>query len=196
MIAPRRGFTMIEVLVALTLLSVMMLAVATWTGIAATTGVELTRDLQWRTAANNLLQLIADDCVIGDFDTRGAGPGSAAGTVELDDSTLRIVTRSAADGPSERVYVYDPFTKRLTLRSQPLDARRSATTRPLLDHVLTWRCEIEEPTTPTQAEDTNSDNEQTSTTPQERVLVVTIVMASGLAADTPDTTVSRRYRLS
>ncbi len=194
MIAPRRGFTMIEVLVALTLLSVMMLAVATWTGIAATTGVELTRDLQWRTAANNLLQLIADDCAIGDFDTRGAGPRPAASTVELDDSTLRIVTRSAADGPTERVYVYDPFTKRLTLRSQSLDARRNAMTRPLLDHVLTWRCEIEEPTT--QAEDAASDNAQTSTTPQERVLVITIVMTSQQAADTPDTTVRRRYRLS
>ena len=146
----RRGLTMVELLVALSLLSAVMLAVASWTQVTARASADAAEPVRWRAAAENVLRLIHDDLVTGDF----AGDSSAEGRgrtpsprVEVFVGELRLRTRAAgagagAIGPVTRRYAFDALSDELRLHQAT--AQGISTTRLLLDRVEEWQCSIDE----------------------------------------------------
>ena len=61
----RRGLTMIELMLAVSLLAVLMLAVTSWIQVTARAGATTIEPARWRGAAEAVLQLIHDDLVTG-----------------------------------------------------------------------------------------------------------------------------------
>ena len=135
----RRGLTMIELLLSLSLLSLIALAVASWTHVAADAAAGVSQPRRWLTAAEAVLQLIHDD-VAG-----SAGGQSREPPVRAADGALEIQTRSTA--PGELVgavtsrYSHEPASGRLVLRQRTPDGRES--TRLLLDRVEQWQVGID-----------------------------------------------------
>ena len=147
----KRGLTMVELLLALSLLSVIMLAVASWTQVTANAAASMAGPVRWRAASEAVFQLIHDDLVSGDF-------GGGAPRVDVVDGVFRVTTR--ATGFSDLVgavthrYRHRADSRELLLEERVSDGRRR--TRVLLDDVSEWRCEID---------------------PEERLL--TVMLASG-----------------
>lgn len=141
----RRGLTMIEVLVALGLLSALMLTVTSWiqTTVRATT---LAEPMRWRVAAQAVLQLIHDDLMTGDILTEQQRRGSQQPRVSVQNDSLRIHTRAVQDddatGPTIHRYELDTFTDELGRTNEPKRGRHA--TRLLLDDVAQFNCYIDE----------------------------------------------------
>ncbi len=133
----RRGLTMVEVLLALSLLGMITLAVASWTHLAAGAAVGVSQPRRWLAAAEAVLQLIHDD-VAGSAGSSGGQ--SREPPVRVADGALEIVTRSTASGglvgPVTSRYGHEPATGRLILQQRTPDGRQS--TRLLLDRVEFW----------------------------------------------------------
>ncbi len=141
----RRGLTMIEVLVALGLLSALMLTVTSWiqTTVRAST---LAEPMRWRVAAEAVLRLIHDDLMTGDFEAEQQRRRNRQPRVMVENGSLRIVTRasSSGGGGGETVHHYalDAFTGELTRTHGPKLGRK--TTRLLLGKVDAWLCAQDE----------------------------------------------------
>ena len=131
----RRGLTMVELLLAVSLLTPITLAIAAWTQVAARASASAAEPMRWRAAAEAALQLIHDDLVTGDFAEGPTDPSSHESHVEVDDGSLRIRTRAVGSeviiGPSLHRYILDALSGELRLRQRTLDGKLS--TRPLLD---------------------------------------------------------------
>ncbi len=138
----RRGLTMIELLLALSLLGVIALAVASWTHVAAGAAAGVSQPRRWLAAAEAVLQLIHDDVA-------GSAGGSAGQLreppVRAADGALEIRTRSTAPGglagPMTSRYSHEPASGRLVLQQRTPDGRQS--TRLLLDRVEQWEVGID-----------------------------------------------------
>jgi prepilin-type N-terminal cleavage/methylation domain-containing protein len=142
----RRGLTMIELLVALSLLSIVMVAVATWTQVTARAAQSAAGPMRWRAAAETLLTLIHDDLVSGDLgDARRPG-GRGQARVEAIDGTLRIETRAVGPdrlcGPVAHRYVLDAISGELRLERRIPQGTR--TSHLLLDSVREWQGAIDQ----------------------------------------------------
>lgn len=147
-----RGLTMVELLVALALLSAITLGVGSWVGATARASTSVVEPVRWASAAEAALQRIHDDVMVGDFDERDESPENRR--VHVDGDILRIRTRSSSiidlegSGSSGGVvtheYVLDRFSNELHLRQ-----RNDAGTEHrylLVDQVGAWSAQLDEET--------------------------------------------------
>ena len=141
----RHGLTMIEVLVALGLLSALVLTLTSWIQTTARAGA-LAEPMRWRVAAEAVLQLIHDDLMTGDFQSEQPRRRSRQPRVMVENGSLRIDTRASVSGggggPTVHHYALNAFTGELT-RTHGAKLGRKAT-RLLLDKVDTWLCAQDE----------------------------------------------------
>ena len=141
----RRGLTMIEVLVALGLLSALVLTLTSWIQTTARAAA-LAEPVRWHVAAEAVLQLIHDDLMTGDFLTEQQKRRRRQPRVMVENGSLRIDTRASSSGggggPTFHHYALDAFTGELTRTHGPKLGRK--TTRLLLDKVTTWLCAQDE----------------------------------------------------
>jgi len=137
----RRGLTMLELLVAVSLLAMLMLGVASWIQVTARAGARGADPGRWRGAAQAVLQLIHDDLVTGDL-----GAAEREKPVEIVDRVLVVRTRVRVSddtvGPIAHRYKFDTSSNTLKLEQRLANGRR--TTRPLLDDVGEWKCSIDD----------------------------------------------------
>ncbi|MCH8166198.1 MAG: prepilin-type N-terminal cleavage/methylation domain-containing protein [Planctomycetes bacterium] len=143
----RRGLTMVELLLALSLLSAILLATASWTQVAARTTADSIYPVRWRAAAQAVLQLIHDDLVTGDFTDTQRGRRNQNARVAVVNGALRIRTRAIGHtgdvtGLAIHRYAFDAYSGQLRLDQQTVTGTRY--TRPLLDQVQEWQCVIDE----------------------------------------------------
>ena len=146
----KRGLTMIELLMALSLLAVLMVAVASWTQIAARASARAAQPTRWQTVAEATLELIGTDLLVGDFEPNPRRP-----RVVVYDQRLEIRTRQGSSGDNHgsvtHRYIFNPPDHELRLEER-------AVHRILLDRVDDWRCTVDE---------------------EEQVLTVTIIARHG-----------------
>ena len=141
----RRGLTMIEVLVALGLLSALMLTVTSWIQTTARAST-LAEPMRWRVAAEAVLQLIHDELMTGDFLTEQQRHRNRHPRVMVENGSLRIHTREVQGGdetgPTIHRYELDARTHELGTSNEPKRGRHK--TRLLLDDVGRFDCRIDE----------------------------------------------------
>ena len=141
----RRGLTMIEVLVALGLLSALVLTLTSWIQTTARAAA-LAEPVRWSVAAEAVLQLIHDDLMTGDILTEQQRRRSRHPRVTIENGSLRIRTRAVQGGDeigaTVHRYELDARTRELGRSNEPKRGRH--TTRLLLDHVRNWNCQIDE----------------------------------------------------
>ncbi len=130
--------TMLELLVALALLSALVLTLAAWTRVAGGMSAASVENVRWRHAADSVLLLVHDDLTTGDLKEQER--------VEVKDTVLELSTRPTSEGdlrgPVRHRYVLDAFSGRLALET--VTDRGERRTRPLIDGVGAWLCEIDE----------------------------------------------------
>jgi len=107
-----RALTIVELLLALALLSVLTVAGVSWARLALRAGFDTADTLAWESAAHATLDLISDDLTTGDIALQGAAGGPR---VEVTPTELRIRARLAASGsePLVRIYRLDPESQTL-----------------------------------------------------------------------------------
>ncbi len=141
----RRGLTMIEVLVALGLLSTVIFTLTSWIHSTARAST-LAEPVRWHVAAEAALQLIHDDLMTGDFLTEQQRRKRRQPRVMVENGSLRIRTRADQGGdetgPTIHRYELDTVTDELGRSNEPKRMRH--TTRLLLDQVDTWLCAQDE----------------------------------------------------
>lgn len=134
----RRALTMIEMLLALSLLTGVMLAVAGWTRVSASLAVDATGPAQRDASVEAVFRLIQDDLLVGDMASNGA--------VDIDGQALKIVTRRRGAhslmGPVTHRYRVDPGRKQLTQQMSGLGSR--VTRRVLLHDIRRCRWELDD----------------------------------------------------
>lgn len=140
----KRGLTMIELLVSLSIFSGVMLGVVSWIETSTRTS-SLVEPLRWQVAAEAVLQLIHDDLIIGDFPTdRERRRRNTPPQVTVSNNVLEIQTRSQAPGQSASSathrYSIDRLAGTLMRSAQYPRGRRDK--RLLLDNVSQWSCTI------------------------------------------------------
>ena len=134
----RNGLTMIELLLALSLLSALVLVIASWTQVAAQASARGAAPMRWRPAAEAVLNLIHDDIACGDFTSQPRRRGAAEPHVEAVDGVLLIRTR--AGGAVTNRYVFDSIAQELRLEQS---RQGRPTVRPLIRRVAEWDCRID-----------------------------------------------------
>ena len=141
----RRGLTMIEVLVALGLLSALVLTLTSWIQTTARAAA-LAEPVRWRVAAEAVLQLIHDDLMTGDFLSEQQRRRRRHPRVMVENGSLRIDTRGVQGGDeigaTVHRYKLDALRSELGRTNEPKRGRH--TTRLLLDDVRNWNCRIDE----------------------------------------------------
>lgn len=135
----RRGVTLVELLVSLSLLSMLMLAVIVLLQMAGVTTGRTTEVTSWRIGAESTLRLVRDDLLVGDF---LADPDEVP-RVETDEGVLEIRTRETGVGPVIVQYRYDTINHRLQRQTE---GDRYDAPRVLLDGLGGFRCAIDEET--------------------------------------------------
>ncbi len=142
----QQGMTLVEVLVSLGLLSVLMLAVVSWTQVSGRELASAVEPARWERAAAAVLQSIQDDLLIGDFQ----GKDDETPRVRIDAGQLVIPTRrgSYPGGPLLREYAMDRAAGTLIVTERTSVNRRPDQTyaRLLLGDVADWRCRLEDET--------------------------------------------------
>jgi type II secretory pathway component PulJ len=129
---------MIELLLAVSLLSMLTLGVASWVQTTARSSAQCAAPLRWHAGAQAVLQLIHDDLASGDFaaDDRSLRPSPR---VRVVDGALHLETR--AGRAVQHIYRLDVPGHELAL-TRVAGGRRSA--RTLLQHVQDWQCTLDE----------------------------------------------------
>jgi hypothetical protein len=137
---------MIELLLSLSLLSAVMLAVASWTQVSVRAGQRAAGPSRWRAVAESVLGLIHDDLASGDWPDDWRARRGEQARVEVIDGTLRIETRAVeSEGlTGQAVHRYALEAPSGELRLVQRTARGTQTSRLLLDHVAQWRCAVDE----------------------------------------------------
>ena len=130
-----RGMTLVELLLALSLLSALFLASAWWLREGADIRAAAEPALRWETSAHALLQRIHDDVVTGDFARTQRKPH-----VEVTaPNVLRVRARKTTRSEREDVHEY-AFSR---ARSAVLRRRRLAPDVALLQDVREFGCGID-----------------------------------------------------
>ncbi|MEW6741427.1 MAG: prepilin-type N-terminal cleavage/methylation domain-containing protein [Planctomycetota bacterium] len=132
-----RGLTLIELLLALSLLSAILLATFSWTEITGRALADGGRKARWERAAIALLQVIHDDLACGDFleEEREASPTKER--ISVGEGTLRVVTRTGGL-PIERQYSFVKRDAAVTVEEPGSRARA------LLGEVASFEVTIDE----------------------------------------------------
>lgn len=131
-----RGTTLIEMLAALVLLAVIAVSTAEWLSAAAATTHSAQARISWVAAANSVLDAIACDLAVGDFDPAGETPGVACHAAVLVVQTRVVTDASVAD---ERRW----FRRGAQLHAEwaPLGSGHRAHAL-VLEDVTDWHCEL------------------------------------------------------
>ena len=140
---------MLEMLLAIALLSAIVAATAAWTQVAASlvspTGP--TADARWSLAASAVLDLIQQDLQSGDFQPlRDAGTSKPKLRAIITKDELAIDTRTGGDvggnvgGAARHQYRFDALKNQLTLVETPAGDSSAQHDRPLLSGVKEWTC--------------------------------------------------------
>jgi hypothetical protein len=142
------GMTLIEVLLAITLLTAILLAALSWTRTSGVLVARTSGSARWEAAAESVFQLIDTDLRTGDFLTE-PGDLQPFPQVRVEGDRLFVQTRSRRPGGGGviREYAVLPREDLLQVTERPL--RRSTqvpTTRALLGEVR--RLELVEPEMP------------------------------------------------
>ena len=144
----RRAMTMIELLLAVSLLTLITLAASSWTGIASHLASDTASGDRWRESARAVLLRIDEDLLVGDFqerqnggDLRLAGPGR----IRVAPNLIEIMTRdhgrqSSLEEPAIHGYTLDPLKNRLHLEIKTKSERFN---RPLLDEVSEFTSDVD-----------------------------------------------------
>jgi type II secretory pathway component PulJ len=106
---------MVEMLLALALLSALIVAITGWTSIAAATGTRAIRPLHREAAALRVLQLIATDIAVGDWDLDDEDEKPR---IEISPNKLTIETRTRRSGSVIHAYIYRNEEQELMLIEQ------------------------------------------------------------------------------
>lgn len=125
-----RGLTLIELLVALALLSSVALAAVAWTQTALRTGAASAERIHWETAARAALALVADELACGD------SPADEQPRVAVEGTAIAIRGRGLADQERYQwwVMVFDPRAATVSLASRVADGRGVAPAAPPNPH--------------------------------------------------------------
>lgn len=137
----RRALTLIEMLLALSLLSAIVMASAAWTQTAG----HLSRTVEparLRSASYAVLDLIHDDIASGDVPLTVNGQAPPA-RVEIDGGTLRVTTRIPGAGSVIHQYGFDRQTGKLELLERPSNPNAHERRRPLLTRVKSFECVLD-----------------------------------------------------
>jgi len=138
-----RGMTLVELLVALSLLGTLMLAMVSWTRLSVVVSEDVTTRARWESAADEVLQHIQDDILTGDFPASEDAP-----RVKVDAGKLALRARrlSGSGGGVLREYAFDPGKAQLAVREKDPTAGRAVSPQPilLLGSVASWSCQIDE----------------------------------------------------
>ncbi|MEW6747694.1 MAG: prepilin-type N-terminal cleavage/methylation domain-containing protein [Planctomycetota bacterium] len=117
-----RGLTMIELLLALSLLSAILLATFSWTQITGRALADGGRKARWERAATALLRVIHDDLACGDFLEEEHEGSPTTERISVAEGTFRVVTRSGGL-PIERQYSFVKGDAAVTLEEPSSRAR-------------------------------------------------------------------------
>jgi prepilin-type N-terminal cleavage/methylation domain-containing protein len=166
----RRGLTMIEMLLAVALLSAVVAAAASWIAVAGRLGTSAAKPQRQRLSMEAAFALIAEDLVTGDFDPPER-PSSEPPRVRVQPGVLEIDTRAG----TTCAYRLDHVTHRLERieRSASQRSTGAGASRPLLENVGEFTCALDD---------------------EKRTLEVTLAIA-GVQDDAPAELMRRRYRL-
>ncbi len=143
----RHGMTMVELLLALALLSGLALACVSWTTAAARALATEGGRASWRAAAERSLDLVDEAFAVEDVRMRsGEGRRECGPRVESGDGSITVGTRAAVSGvrpavaASMRLHVTGGV-----LRADWLDGEgRALASRPLLDEVAALEVDTQE----------------------------------------------------
>lgn len=143
----RRGMTMVELLLALALLSGLALACVSWTAAASRSLATEGGRASWRAAAERSLNLVDEAFAVEDTSLRtGGGRGDRGRRVEIGDGSIAVRTRAAV--PGDRPAVAAAMRLRATdgvLRADWLDDEgRELASRPLLGEVAVLEVDTQE----------------------------------------------------
>ena len=122
----RRGLTLIELLIALSLMASLTVALSTWLAMTSRAYADHAAPTRWVAAAEAALGLVHQDLANGDFE-----PKHERTRVEVDQDLLRIRSRD------QMIYSY-------RLRSDMLFRVEPTGERVLLDGVAAWECALDE----------------------------------------------------
>lgn len=136
----RPGHTMVELLLALTLLSMVMLAVATWAQVTARASATMSHPVRWEAAARGVLDFVHDDLMTGDFEPFEKHSERGNTRVQVRDGSLRIFTRDRG----EVIHDYEVDHARNELVLRVTDGQSLAEMRLLIGEVRRWQCDLDE----------------------------------------------------
>lgn len=148
MIIRTRGITLVELLLALGLLTGIILATTSWIQITAATSTHIIKPLRWQQSATAVLQLIHDDLMTGEFPIDESLPIN----IELRANTLSVIKNSTTnkyEGSSKRrntrvqkvAYQLDAWSHQLSRIVQKQDTTNE---RLILTSVGEMECEVDE----------------------------------------------------
>lgn len=140
----KRGLTLFELVVSLSLLSAVMVVCLSWVQFAARSSTQVAEPLRWRLAAEQLLSRLEEDALTGDFAEQGDTRGRAR--VFAKDGSLVIRTRSRGEPRGSTQHAYRLGDDRqLTLQVDPLDRRaQTLPARALLTDVARFTFAIDD----------------------------------------------------
>lgn len=134
----RRAMTLIELLAAVSLLGLVILAMAGWTQTAARTAASVGPALHWEQAAEAVLDQIHQDLTTGDL-----WQSNSNRRIQIVDDQLTIRTRDR--GQSRHIYTFDQQTNRLSLKREA-DGTDKQPTSLLIEEVSSWLIDLDEDT--------------------------------------------------
>ena len=128
------GLTLIELLVAVSLMSGVLLAIAWWSKECSHSAVSQRNGTHWQIAADRLLEQISRDFLVGDFGDRPSDDGLPAWSV--DGQVLEIATRDLERGTGRiRVHYEWDGVRNAVVRHQVGSPRGDV---PALGGVKSW----------------------------------------------------------
>lgn len=156
----RRAMTLVELLVALGLLSVVALGVSSWIATTARAQLTVGERVRFETAARVVLERIYENVVCGDYP-----PDQERERVVIEHESLVIETRLVGDdngGQATRTYSHNERAGTIDVR---ITSAQGTQTRSLLGDVASFVCAIE--------------SGEGSDVQHDRVLTITITSRSG-----------------
>ncbi len=132
-----RGLTLVEVVLALSIISAVAASSAAWVQLVAGTALEHRAVQGWLSAAMATLQVIADDLAAGDHSVTEKNPP----VVTFEGSTLTIPTRSPASGGCRAEYRLDAVDG--TLYRRIITESGTEENRPVLSELRGWEVALD-----------------------------------------------------